>query len=152
MNQIEFRTIARLPTKSKDLEGTALATLSALMKAIRMNDAKPLTFLLRERLKERSERRQLNILLNAIALGLEKAKNDRLKPTKKNVGAIGSHVTKVRPGKESSGGVSPKDTTVSVKEAVESPTPPPVKEAVHPEKSATDISSKRLAALMYSPK
>jgi hypothetical protein len=92
------------------------------MKAIRMNNVKPLTFLLRERLSDRSERRQLNILINAIASGLEKARSNRLKPTVKMVGAIGGHVAKVQPDRKPSGGISPeeKTNTVSIKEAVKS--------------------------------
>jgi hypothetical protein len=79
MSQISFSTTVSLSSKSKDIEGTALATLSALMKAIKNNNARPISFLLRERLQDRSERRQLNILLNAISTGLYRAKSQRSK-------------------------------------------------------------------------
>jgi hypothetical protein len=79
MSRISFSTTVSLTSKSKDIEGTALATLSALMKAIKTNNARPISFLLKERLSDRSERRQLNILLNAISTGLYKSKSQRSK-------------------------------------------------------------------------
>jgi len=83
MSNIHFVVSALLTSKSiKDPEGTALAVLSALMKAIRMNSARPVAFLLRERLPKRDERRQVNVLLNAISAGIAKAKSDRLKKVK----------------------------------------------------------------------
>jgi hypothetical protein len=85
MSRISFSTTASLSSKSKDIEGTALATLSALMKAIKSNNARPIAFLLRERLQDRGERRQLNILLNAISTGLYRSKSQRSKKAVKPV-------------------------------------------------------------------
>jgi len=60
-----------LSTNDDELRGLLLSTLTALMKASKTNTVTPLTFLFRERLKDKSERRSLNRALfamtNAIA-------------------------------------------------------------------------------------
>jgi hypothetical protein len=90
MSRISFSTSVSLSSKSKDIEGTALATLSALMKAIKSNNARPVAFLLQERLQDRSERRQLNILLNAISTGLYRSKSQQSKKAVKPVQTKGT--------------------------------------------------------------
>jgi hypothetical protein len=119
MSSISFMVNAILTSKSKDIEGTTLATLTALMKAIKMNSSKPVAFLLRERLQDRRERRELNVVLNAIASGLHKAKSARIRTAKsgRNPGLR----TKAQPAKPATS--TPKVKTVRVDGAVASPMP-----------------------------
>jgi hypothetical protein len=65
-NPIELK-IRGLAADDKVVRGLLLSTLSAIMSAMKQNSSRPLDFLLRERLKERSDRRLLNVMLNQLA-------------------------------------------------------------------------------------
>lgn len=65
-NPLELR-IRGLAADDKVVRGLLLSTLSAIMSAMKQNSSRPLDFLLRERLKERSDRRLLNVMLNQLA-------------------------------------------------------------------------------------
>jgi len=54
------------------LRGLLLSTLTALMKASKTNSVSPLTFLFRERLKDKKQRKELNRALFAMTTSLAK--------------------------------------------------------------------------------
>lgn len=74
-----------------DANGLLLSTVTAVMKSLRTNDPAPFTFLLRERLKDRSHRRALNVMLNnwAMAIASEDAKAKRQANSKKRATRVG---------------------------------------------------------------
>jgi hypothetical protein len=65
-NEIVIR-IKGIQADQRVVKGLLLSTLTAIMKAMKQNSSRPIDFLLRERLKERSDRRLLNVLLNQCA-------------------------------------------------------------------------------------